>query len=55
MSRFLYSCLISWSVLTLQIPCSTTGPCILLNIILSPALSLYIAISATSQLHIQTS
>jgi hypothetical protein len=55
MSRPLYSSLSSWSVLTLHIPCSTTGPYILLNIILSLALSHFISISsATAPLHYHT-
>ena len=51
MSRSLYSSLNSWSVLTLHIPCSTTGPCTLLNISLhGPILFISISVTASASL-----
>jgi len=50
LSRYLYSSPISWSHLTIHIPCSTTGP-YALNISLYNIPSLYISISFTAHVH----
>jgi hypothetical protein len=52
MSRYLYGCLNSWSVLILNIPCSTTRTCVLLNILLSHVRSLYISIAVIAHVSV---
>ena len=50
MSRFLYSSINSSLVVIFHIPCSTTGPCTLLDIFLS-YMGLFISIPLTAQFH----